>query len=55
MYKARPKIVDAEMVGRYAIRILWSDGHNTGIYSYELLRSLCPCAECAARQNVPAE
>ncbi len=48
MYKARPQIIDAEVVGRYAIRILWSDGHNTGIYSYTHLRELCPCAECAA-------
>ncbi len=48
MYKERPKIVDAEVVGRYAIRILWSDGHNTGIYSYNHLREICPCAECKA-------
>lgn len=46
MYKARPKIVDAEVVGRYALRILWNDGHNTGIYSYQHLREICPCAEC---------
>ena len=46
MYKAKPTIVDAEVVGRYAIRILWSDGHNTGIYSYAHLRDICPCAEC---------
>jgi DUF971 family protein len=29
-----------EPVGSYAIRIYWSDGHNTGIYTWELLRSL---------------
>lgn len=33
-------------VGRYAIMIHWSDGHNTGIYSFELLRKLCPCPSC---------
>jgi ATP-binding protein involved in chromosome partitioning len=27
-------------VGRYAIRIDWSDGHNTGIYSFRSLREL---------------
>jgi DUF971 family protein len=48
MYQARPRIVDAEVVGRYAIRILWSDGHNTGIYSYSHLREICPCGECGA-------
>ena len=33
-------------VGRYAITLRWSDGHATGIYSYELLRTLCPCQQC---------
>ncbi|GMV07656.1 MAG: hypothetical protein AMXMBFR53_39310 [Gemmatimonadota bacterium] len=27
-------------VGRYALQFLWSDGHTTGIYPYELLRRL---------------
>jgi DUF971 family protein len=27
-------------VGRYAYKITWSDGHDTGIYTLELLRSL---------------
>ncbi len=47
MYKAKPTILDVEMVGRYAIRIHWSDGHNTGIYSYEHLRRICPCEACS--------
>jgi DUF971 family protein len=34
-------------VGRYALRIDWSDGHSTGIYPFEYLRRLCPCAACA--------
>lgn len=29
------------LVGSYAIQIAWSDGHNTGIYTYKYLRSLC--------------
>jgi DUF971 family protein len=29
-----------ESVGRYAIQIFWSDGHETGIYPFERLRSL---------------
>jgi len=28
-------------VGNYAITINWSDGHSTGIYSFELLRVIC--------------
>jgi len=35
-----------EEVGHYAFRIDWSDGHNTGIYTYEHLRKICPCKEC---------
>lgn len=33
-------------VGRYALRFDWSDGHNTGIYPFELLRGLCRCDQC---------
>ena len=33
-------------VGRYAIAIKWSDGHDTGIYSFDQLRRLCPCEAC---------
>ena len=32
-----------DLIGRYAISIQWSDGHNTGIYTFELLRKICPC------------
>jgi DUF971 family protein len=34
-------------VGHYGIRFQWSDGHNTGIYSFENLRRLCRCPSCA--------
>ena len=27
-------------VGRYAMGVQWSDGHSTGIYSYDYLRRL---------------
>jgi len=36
-----------ELVGTYAIRFDWSDGHTTGIYTYEYLRKICPCEKCA--------
>ncbi len=32
--------VKIDLIGRYAISIQWSDGHNTGIYSFEYLRKL---------------
>ena len=33
-------------VGRYALQFLWSDGHDTGIYPYDFLRSSCGCEAC---------
>lgn len=27
-------------VGRYALQFVWSDGHSTGIYTYDYLRDL---------------
>ncbi len=38
--------VRIESVGNYAMRVEWDDGHDTGIYSFEFLRELCPCEEC---------
>lgn len=43
----------AELVGRYALQIFWNDGHSSGIYAFEHLRELCPCAECAAKAENP--
>lgn len=34
-------------VGRYAFKFRWTDGHETGIFTYPFLRDLCPCPECA--------
>ncbi len=36
--------LDAELVGNYAIRIRFSDGHDTGIFSWSYLRSIDPGA-----------
>lgn len=33
-------INDLSLVGRYAINFRWSDGHDTGIYSFRYLREL---------------
>jgi DUF971 family protein len=37
----------AQLVGNYALQIEWSDGHATGIYSFEYLREICPATESA--------
>jgi DUF971 family protein len=35
------EIGDISVVGRYALNFQWSDGHETGIYSFQYLRDLC--------------
>ena len=35
------KIDNLDAVGNYAIRLHFSDDHNTGIYSWDYLRELC--------------
>ena len=34
-------VLNIEIVGRYALTFKWSDGHDTGIYSFRLMRELC--------------
>src|SRR5207245_1224750 len=37
-------VKDIEPVGRYGLRFRWSDGHDTGIYSFSILRDkFCRC------------
>jgi DUF971 family protein len=38
-----------QLVGNYAIQPQFSDGHNTGIYTFEHLRRICPCPVCRDR------
>jgi DUF971 family protein len=40
-----------EGVGNYAIAPTWVDGHSTGIYSFRLLRGLCPCDDCGGEKR----
>jgi DUF971 family protein len=51
MLKPVLKMVNVEPVGNYAIRIHWSDGHNTGIYTFEHLREICPGDSGASEQG----
>ncbi len=39
-------IKNVETVGRYGLKIAFSDGHDTGIFTYERLRKLCECESC---------
>jgi prepilin-type processing-associated H-X9-DG protein len=47
MYKPKARAQAATTVGNYAIQITFTDGHATGIFSYDHLRSICPCVDCA--------
>ena len=40
------KPVAIQPVGRYAYKITWSDGHDTGLFTLEHLRQLCECDLC---------
>ncbi|MGE3171450.1 MAG: DUF971 domain-containing protein [Planctomycetota bacterium] len=33
-------LLGVELVGRYALTFVWSDGHKTGIFAFPLLRRL---------------
>ena len=37
---------EIEPVGNYALKLVWGDGHETGIYSFRYLRELCERPEC---------
>lgn len=34
------RVVAAELVGNYAIKFTWSDGHDTGIFDFRFLKSV---------------
>ena len=46
MFKPRVTAKAATAMGNYAVQITFSDGHATGIYSFEHLREICPCEAC---------
>ncbi len=37
--------------GQYGVQASWNDGHDTGIYSWDYLRMICPCPECTAKRE----
>jgi DUF971 family protein len=43
--------MSAQEVGRYALVMNFSDGHNTGIYRYDFLRDICECDKCQAERG----
>ncbi|MEO1236149.1 MAG: DUF971 domain-containing protein [Planctomycetota bacterium] len=41
----------AELVGNYALRVRFSDGHHTGLYTWPYLRSIDPARNAAEAQG----
>ncbi len=47
LFQAAPnRLLEVKPVGRYALHFRFSDGHETGIFTWEYLRSLCACDAC---------
>ena len=38
-----------ELIGNYALQLVWKDGHSFGIYPWDYIRKLCP------QSNAPKE
>ena len=44
--QSQVEILDYLPIGNYAYQFLFNDEHYTGIYTFDLLRSLCNCSSC---------
>jgi DUF971 family protein len=40
-------LADVQQLNRFGLQLIWADGHDDGLFSYALLRTLCPCDACA--------
>jgi prepilin-type processing-associated H-X9-DG protein len=40
LHRGEDELADVSLVGAYGLNVVWADGHNTGIYTYERLREL---------------
>ena len=49
MYEPPVRPVEVTPVGKYAMKFKWTDGHESGIYSWEYLRRVCQCEACARK------
>jgi DUF971 family protein len=45
------RVDDAEFAGNYGLQLRWNDGHQTGIFTWELLRRWCGCPICAPEET----
>ncbi len=38
--------VQLRTAGSVGLRLVWDDGHDTGIHTWKRLRAMCPCPAC---------
>lgn len=50
MYQPPIRPVEVTPVGNYAMKFKWTDGHESGIYSWEYLRRVCQCEVCREKR-----
>lgn len=43
-------LLDVQQLNRFGLQFTWGDGHDDGLFSYALLRNLCPCDGCVAER-----
>jgi ATP-binding protein involved in chromosome partitioning len=43
------------LVGAYGLRIQWSDGHATGIFTFQRLLASCPCDRCSGARSTASK
>jgi ATP-binding protein involved in chromosome partitioning len=48
-------VENVQPVGRYALAFAFTDGHNTGIYRYPVLREICECTDCQRQRGQGAQ
>ena len=40
LHPGEDELADIQLVGNYGLKAIWGDGHDTGIYRFELLRQI---------------
>jgi DUF971 family protein len=51
LYEAPVKPLEVTPIGKYALKFKWSDGHESGIYSWDYLRRVCRCDACITKME----
>jgi prepilin-type processing-associated H-X9-DG protein len=46
------KLLSWKRIGNYALNFSWGDSHDDGFFTYDYLRALCPCPDCAPSDRV---